>query len=129
MSQLQRLCERLGVAIDVTPGARLAWDKQSDWQQNGHGYTCVLRYKRKKMTVDFWMGRATEREPSEADVISCLLSDSSARELTFEEWCREYGYSSDSITVKRSYRLCVRQGKKVERLLGEDYNLFKAAEH
>ena len=127
MTQLQRLCERLGVKIDVTPGARLARDKQSDWQQNAHGYTCVLRYNRKKMTVDFWMGQ--EREPTEAEVINCLLSDSSARVLTFEEWCREYGYSSDSIAVKRSYRLCVRQGVKVERLLGEDYKLFKVAEH
>lgn len=126
MSQLERFCELKGVTIDVTYGARLAWDKQADWQRQSNGYTCVLRYQKRKATFDFWMGSAHTREPTAADVLSALCYEVPAM---FEEFCCEYGYSLDSISALKTYRRCLRYQAKARRLLGADYDAFTSKEH
>lgn len=62
--------------------------------------------------------------PNVESVLYSLLMDSSALDMTFEEWCGDYGYEEDSIKANKIFAECNEQGKKLKRLLGEDYNYF-----
>lgn len=66
------------------------------------------------------IGAAIE-PPSLADVVHCLLLDSSAVDLSgFEEWCQECGYDSDSIKVRGVYDVCLSHGLKMRSALGDE---------
>ena len=45
--------------------------------------------------------------PKVADVLYSLLSDASAEQRNFHEWCSDYGYSTDSISALNVYRSCL----------------------
>jgi len=45
--------------------------------------------------------------PKVADVLYSLLSDASAEQRNFHEWCSDYGYSTDSISALNAYRACL----------------------
>jgi len=68
--------------------------------------------------------------PTAADVLSSLCSDAtSADRTTFEDWCSEFGYDTDSRWAERCYNLCVEMNAKLRAFLGEDFDLFASAEH
>ena len=45
--------------------------------------------------------------PKVADVMYSLLSDASAEQRNFHEWCSDYGHSLDSISALNTYRACL----------------------
>ncbi len=45
--------------------------------------------------------------PSSASVLYSLLADAEAENMTFEEWCAEFGYNSDSIKANNIYKTCL----------------------
>ena len=45
--------------------------------------------------------------PKVADVLYSLLSDASAEQRNFHEWCSDYGHSLDSINALNAYRACL----------------------
>ena len=45
--------------------------------------------------------------PLVADVLYSLLTDASAEQRNFHEWCSDYGYSTDSISALNAYRACL----------------------
>lgn len=51
--------------------------------------------------------------PSPVDVLSALARDATAHELTFSEWCDDYGYDCDSIKAQDTYRACLRNTDKL----------------
>ena len=68
--------------------------------------------------------------PSVADVLSCLLSDANAIHMTFEEWCSDFGYDSDSRKAEKTYLACVAMGRDVYRVLADaDLQELAEAEH
>lgn len=129
MSDLSRLCAEYGMNIavyrdnppPVPPG----------FPAGSRAYYVTLIYKDRSMVlVPFFCGPGIERDPTAADVLSCLISDSSALDAgSFEEWAREYGYSEDSRKAERTYRACLKIGADVRTLLGADFDLFARAEH
>lgn len=72
-----------------------------------------------QMTVYFSQGPAIEREPSAEDVLDCLASDYSGFDnaRSFEDWCGEYGYDTDSRKAEATYRAVQQQAEKLERFL------------
>lgn len=87
-------------------------------------FKCVLRFQRRRLTTYFSQGPAIEREPSVEDVLDCLAMDASvvANAGSFEDWCGEYGYDTDSRKAERTYAACQEQAQGLERLLGESAN-------
>ena len=57
------------------------------------------------------LGRRKERNkpnpPKVADVMYSLLTDASAEQRNFHEWCSDYGHSLDSINALNAYRACL----------------------
>lgn len=110
-------------------GARLPWDKQDEWQQKANGWRCTLRYQGRRFTLDFWQGVAITDAPTANGVLECLMSVASlADSNSFEEFCSELGYDTDSRKAERSYKSTVRQTEHVKRLLGADFETFLYAE-
>ena len=52
-------------------------------------------------------GLKSPKPPKVADVLYSLLSDASAEQRNFHEWCSDYGYSLDSISALNAYRACL----------------------
>lgn len=46
------------------------------------------------------------KAPSVADVFAALITDASAAEESFNDWCANYGYSDDSIKAMAIYKSC-----------------------
>ena len=71
-------------------------------------------------SFDFHMGMGTNGEPHAADVLHSLCLDIASAEISFEDWCADYGYDSDSRKAERIYNACNAEAKKVRRLFSDD---------
>lgn len=101
--------------------------KEGDWVRDD--WAVVLKYQGRSMSTEFHTGVGLRKNnkpvpPKVPDVLYCLLMDSSALDLTFEEWCSEMGYDTDSRKAEKIYNLCVENAIKVKRLLGKDFQYF-----
>lgn len=59
--------------------------------------------------------------PKLEDILHCLLLDSQAREMSFIDWCWNFGYDSDSISAFNTYQECCKSAEKL-------YALYTRAE-
>jgi hypothetical protein len=101
--------------------ATLSDSKEPQWSKDGeHGHhyqislsrgnrvVCHADYKR--ITFDFW-GSIADKEKGQTeigayDVLACISSDASCPE-TFEEFCSEFGYDTDSIKAQKLHKSCL----------------------
>jgi hypothetical protein len=92
-----------------------------EWATSANHWLVTLRLEKRSMRVPFSTGAALS-EPDAADVLDSLASDALGVEYSrdFEDWCTEYGYDTDSRRAHRTYALCIRQGAKLQHLLGID---------
>ena len=120
---LQTLCEQ--VKITLKPGA--ATKTFND--PGAHHYRVTLEYKGRKLPdVEFHTGSGWKVDPSARDVLDCLLSDAESGAETFDDFCANLGYDTDSRKALNQYLECHAIGAKVRRLLGADYKTFAYAE-
>ena len=96
----------------------------------GNHFKVTLRMSGRSMTVHFSQGYGINGEPTAASVLECLLSDASGfdNSRSFEEWCSEYGYDTDSRKAERIYKVVEAQNRKLRTLLGEHYEEFLYSE-
>jgi hypothetical protein len=68
-------------------------------------------------SVEFSQGSANTESPTDFDVLGCVLSDmleeSEFTESSFEYWCDELGYDTDSRQAESTYRAILEQSKAV----------------
>ena len=96
-----------------------------------HGSTpwrVTLLRKRRKLTVDFFTGPAICREPDAEGVLDCLLSNVSAGEQSFEEFCSEFGYDEDIRSAYVIWEKCHAMAPRVRKFLGDDFNDYLYAD-
>lgn len=108
------------ITLSTEYGVKTDWNKLDDWQKKAHPYTVTLKYDRRQMTIPFFMGPALTNEPTEEDVIPCLISDYYAADYAFEDFCNEFGYDTDSRNAEKIYKQIQQQNKKFSKLLGPD---------
>src|SRR5262249_44631605 len=87
----------------------------------GHGWQhwrCTLQFGYRQLTVYFSQGPAICREPTAEDVLDCLALDASGLGGSFEDWCAEFDYNTDSRIGERTYRTIEKQSKQLQRLIG-----------
>lgn len=94
-----------------------------DWDHEHNGWRVTLLFGRRRMTVPFYTGLAISGEPTVADVLECLALDASGYEnaRSFEEWCAEYNYDTDSRSAERTYRQVEQQTDKLRKFLGDKF--------
>lgn len=105
-------------------------EKTAGWgDQKADKFICNLSYKNNNLELPFFMGKGNRvnnepQNPSVAEVLNCLLIEAFALELTFSDWCSEYGYDADSRTAESIFKRCNEMGKQLKRFLGDDFEYF-----
>jgi hypothetical protein len=54
--------------------------------------------------------------PTQASVLYCLLLDAESGSLSFDDFCSDFGYDSDSISDFKTYQACMAITKQVQKL-------------
>lgn len=97
--------------------------KSDNWQDTAFHWLVTIGGQ----TFDFYTGSAWVEEPKSSyippkpippsydDVIHSLVMDASACEQSFEDWCSELGYDSDSIKALEIYRSCQKNADKLRK--------------
>lgn len=110
------------LGFDFNFGAELPVSQMAEWQRDANGYRVTFTYDRRKASFDFWQGSGITRDPQAADVMACLVSDTQHGHESFEEFCGNLGYDTDSRKAEKMWRACQRTGDQLYRLFGADYN-------
>jgi hypothetical protein len=69
--------------------------------------------------IDYFTGLGRRKgsgavAPSAADVLYSMLADAEAASMTFDVWCDEFGYNSDSIKASSTYKACVEMAEMLK---------------
>jgi hypothetical protein len=76
------------------------------------------------------MGYTKPVTPSVGDVVYSLVMDASCSDYTFNDWCSEFGYDTDSRKALDTYLQCQENSVKVRKLLtATTYNSLTGLEH
>ena len=57
--------------------------------------------------------------PQVAYVLACLISDAQCGAQSFEDFCSDLGYDTDSMRAHETWEHCVRTGPRLRRFLGD----------
>lgn len=115
MSALQDRLDSIDVKL-IVRYKRL--ENDGDWTCDI--WRCKLTFQGRKIVKLFRMGLGHNgKEPTSADVVSCLLSDASCAYGSFEDFCSDLGYDTDSRKAYRTYKACVKTRGHLEFLFGE----------
>lgn len=119
---LQEFIDATGLVLTSQPTDRNPHMEDSGRMDN---YKVKLRAKELgTMRLYFSKGFGHQGQPPELDeVLECLASDAAGIENSgsFEGWCGEYGYDTDSRRAARTYNNTERQADRLKQFLGEDY--------
>ncbi len=113
----------------VTSTITMSNERAPEWMPAGSSaWHVVLRYRGRSYTVPmFSTGPGWDREPTTADVVESVLSSQGADEQSFEEWCGDFGYDTDSRKALATFKACRVEARAVRRLLGDDLDVIAAA--
>ena len=118
METLQQFIDRNRIGATAkraasNPNIDQEGDKMDNWRVR-------LTMGRRRLTVPYSMGVGHGgREPTAADVLSCLAMDAGGLVNDFGDWCAEYGYDTDSRRAWRTYGVIKTQAGKLRRFLGD----------
>jgi len=82
----------------------------ANWQETANYFTVTLNGQ----TFDHYRG-IKKGDPFLDDVLYCLLRESDADGMTFEEWCSELDFNSDSIKDLKIYQECLENAQKLKK--------------
>ena len=88
-----------------------------------NNYKVQLACGERRMTLYYSMGFAHTDEPDAPGILNCLASDANGienNEASFETWCSEYGYDTDSRSAERTFKACVESSRKLRQLVGDE---------
>lgn len=88
----------LGLTMRATrkDGTREGWDA------NASHWRITLRRDRASMTVEYSMGAALTTSPTLSDVLNCLMLDAELGTQSFEDFCADLGYDTDSRSAEKT---------------------------
>ncbi len=76
------------------------------------------RYTDKKAVAELMQWLLTAYTPDADSLIDCLRMDAQSGEDSFEDFCGNCGYDTDSRTAEQTWRACQEAGRKLRGLLG-----------
>lgn len=106
---------------------RAEWSDSKRQNFNNHMITVTNTETGEKARFEFWASVANPVLNKEYDILNafyCFVSDAVSGSGTFENFCSELGYDSDSRTAEKIYRKCQKQLEKLKKIYdGDIYNL------
>jgi hypothetical protein len=116
---LAELCAELGITASVreldTFNSEGGLTKFPEWAKQG--WSITLKYNGKRAQFRFYGGGAS-KTPTASDLVWAVATDSTSLEESFSDWCDNFGYSTDSIKARSTYKACQRNGERLINLIG-----------
>lgn len=123
---ITEFCNKYGIIISDFASIS-ANPNNPDWEANH--YEVTLRYGKKRYKLPYSMGFGLKGSPKVDDVMDSLRLDCSSVEWSsFEEWCSDFDYDSDSRKAEKLYNTCRKQAEKMKAFLGDLYDEFLETE-
>lgn len=123
VSELDQFCQEKGITVTlINLGSEVLRDRG-----RVYGYTATLHLKGRTLSAKITQGN--DRPPSAADVLSCLLTDISCGDQSFEDYCSEFGVDSDSRKEHATWLACRRMVPRVKRFLQDLLEEARKKEH
>lgn len=110
--------------------AKFDGKKVASWDANNdrHNKVTVKNLNNGKRTsFDFWGSVKNPRVESEYDLLNafyCFVSDALAGVDSFENFCSEFGYDTDSRNAEKIWRACKRSTNKIFNLTGYSLDML-----
>lgn len=109
------------------------YKREEEWMKQfplGHSWTVTLKYEERKFTFPFFTGGGIKYEEIDKKlVLGNLQMDCYAVEdyHDVQDFADAFGYD-DMKKAKKIYQDCLRIRKRMEKLLGEDFDSFMECE-
>lgn len=118
---------QLGITAKITPLNKIPIkDNKDNWAKQG--WRITLKYSGRTMSFNFYGGGAV-KTPSAVDGVWCMAIESAGVvSNTFEEWAKEFDYSTDSRSALNTYRTIKRNAAKFTDLITNEQTLNKLIE-
>ena len=86
--------------------------KLLSWLANSEERNCLKHNYHDKRKQIKHIERATSvKLPGIDDILYCLVLDAAAAEMSFEDWCSDYGYDTDSRKALHTFLDCQKMAK------------------
>ena len=113
------VCDKLN-ELNITFRCEYCGEKQR-WGAIQDSWEIIFSSPHCVVSFDFFagLGHRNERrivQPSSATALYCLSSDFVSIKGGFKVWCENTGYSDDSISAFKAYKLCVKNSKKLSKV-------------
>lgn len=103
--------------VGVTDVMNLTDEEKDLWSHSHQKYSCSIECNEKEFTVDYY----SSSWPRDDNILYSVVMDAEAGGYeTFEEFCDNYGYSSDSIKAMKTYQACKDMRQTLLDTVGED---------
>jgi len=119
----QQLSKELNITMNIK---NVSYGKHFDSDtQSRYIFTIQLKSRNKSYTFKYGQSLANgDKEPTLYDVLSCLTKYDAG---TFEDFCRGFGYDTDSRAAHKTYKAVCKEHNAMCRLFNE-YELEQLAE-
>ena len=115
--ELSGYLKEIGLSMEVEQG----WDGdfQPDWKHHW-AQTITLKVGDNVEVFPYFKGAGLPQETSLVDFIECTASDWSCANdsETFEDFCDNFGYDSDSIKALKTFEQLKEQADRFQKLVG-----------
>lgn len=80
-----------------------------------------IRFKFNTSISDHNSGKNYMDESDLKNALECLLMDASSGDMSFYEFCREFGYNEDSKNAEKIHKACVKQKERAAKIFDDIY--------
>lgn len=125
-------CEPYLMKFDMMSTATL-WNCKKLEHNHGIKYDVIISRNNYEFKFPFWSSLADSYRrdlksgrdlkpliPTAYDVLACLSSNIDTHIQTFDEFCSNLGYDTDSIKAKETYDLCCDESRKMSRIWNDE---------
>ena len=113
----------------VTISSLFLNNKVSGWsKENYNNHKITVFFNGKKTSFEFWNSIQGGEMSDNSDLLgalNCFFNDAISGNMSFDEFCSEFGYDEDSSTAERVHKTCIKSLKKVENIF--DCDLYDLA--
>ena len=96
--------------------------KDIKWNNANH-FKCTLKNGNYSISVNYSQGYGIKDNPEINSVLDALRTDF-IDDLSFQDFCLDFGYPTDSISALKTYKACLRNTEKVKKLFNGSLDNF-----
>lgn len=109
-------------AGSITVNSEFLNNKKANWggkTDNWNNHKITVLHNGKRFSFDFWgsiMNPKIANDQENVFSFYCALSDGISAKESFEDFCYNFGYDTDSRNAERIYKTCAKTLTKLERV-------------